>query len=89
MLLSVPRSTPNSLNGYRRIKARRGHKKAIIAICRMLLTAIWNMLSKLLPYSSNGFLEQIHPNPNKTLTVSQALHLLRSKEFCIQDDALC
>ena len=55
----------------------------------MLLTAIWNMLSKLLPYSSNGFLEQIHPNPNKTLTVSQALHLLRSKEFCIQDDALC
>lgn len=29
---------------YRRIKARRGHKKAIIAICRMLLTAIWNIL---------------------------------------------
>lgn len=31
---------------YRRIKARRGHKKAIIAICRMLLTAIWHILKK-------------------------------------------
>lgn len=29
-----------------RIKARRGHKKTIIAICRMLLTAIWNTLTK-------------------------------------------
>jgi transposase len=75
------------VNQWTRIKARRGHKKAIIAICRMLLTAIWNMLSKLLPYSSNGFLEPIHPYPNKTLTVSQAPHLLRLKGFCIQDDA--
>lgn len=71
---------------YRRIKARRGHKKAIIAICRMLVTPIWNMLSKLLSYSSNGFLEPIQTNPNKALTVSQALHLLRSKGFCIHDD---
>lgn len=29
-----------SMGPYRRIKARRGHKKAIIAVCRMLLTAI-------------------------------------------------
>ena len=28
---------------YKRIKARRGHKKAIIAICRMILTAIWHI----------------------------------------------
>jgi hypothetical protein len=80
------RKHPEFAQRYRRIKAQRGHKKAIIAICRMLLTAIWNMLSKLLPYSSNGFLEPIQTNPNKVLTVSQALHLLRSKGFCIHDD---
>ena len=39
---------------YRRIKARRGHKKAIIAICRMLLTAIWNILKKSVPYTADG-----------------------------------
>ncbi len=31
---------PEFWERYRRIKARRGHKKDIIAICRMLLTAI-------------------------------------------------
>lgn len=34
---------------YRRIKASRGHKKAIISICRMLLTAIWHILKKMYP----------------------------------------
>ena len=41
---------PECKERCRGIKARRGHKKAIIAICRMLLTAIWNVLSKLEPY---------------------------------------
>lgn len=36
---------PEFTERYRRIKARRGHKKAIIAVCKMLLTAIWNILS--------------------------------------------
>ena len=38
---------PELKERYHRIKSRRGHKKAIIAVCKMLLTAIWNMLSKL------------------------------------------
>ena len=42
---------------YKRIKARRGHKKAIIAICRMILTAIWHILTDLKPYTPDGFLE--------------------------------
>ncbi len=36
---------PECKERYRRIKAHRSHKKAIIAICKMLLTAIWNILS--------------------------------------------
>ena len=48
---------PEITDRYKRIKARRGHKKAIIAICRMLLTAIWHILSDLKPYTPEGFLE--------------------------------
>lgn len=68
---------------YHRIKSRRGHKKAIIAVCKMLLTAIWNMLSKLEPYNPEGFLEHRPVKQEKTLTVSQALELLRLRGYAI------
>ena len=68
---------------YHRIKSRRGHKKAIIAVCKMLLTAIWNMLSKLEPYNPEGFLEHRSVKQEKTLTVSQALELLRLRGYTI------
>ena len=35
---------PEIRNRYLRLKKRRGHKKAIIAIARMLLTALYHML---------------------------------------------
>jgi transposase len=82
------RKHPEFAERYRRIKARRGHKKAIIAICRMLLTAIWNMLTKLVPYSPLGFLEPRPSNPDKTFTVAQALHFLRLRGYSIQDAPL-
>ncbi len=44
---------PECIGRYRRIKAHRGHKKAIIAICKMLLAAIWNILSKGEPKNSH------------------------------------
>jgi len=71
---------------YRRIKMHRGHKKAIIAVCRMLLTAIWNMLSKLTPYSPDGFLQDRPVNESKTLTTSQALALFKKRGYTIVDD---
>lgn len=45
---------PEVRNRYLALKKRRGHKKAIIAIARMLLTAIYNMLKKNEPYNSQG-----------------------------------
>ncbi len=77
---------PEILNRYRRIKARRGHKKAIIAICRMLLTAIWHILSDLKPYTPDGFLESRSANQSKELTVSQALSLLKQRGYVIKSD---
>ena len=74
---------PELKERYHRIKSRRGHKKAIIAVCKMLLTAIWNMLSKLEPYNPEGFLEHRPIKQEKTLTVSQALELLRLRGYTI------
>ena len=74
---------PEFKERYHRIKSRRGHKKAIIAVCKMLLTAIWNMLSKLEPYNPEGFLEHRPVRQGKTMTVSQALELLRLRGYAI------
>jgi transposase len=37
---------PEIRNRYLKLKKRRGHKRAIIAIARMLLTAIYNILKR-------------------------------------------
>ena len=72
---------------YRRIKARRGHKKAIIAVCRMLLTAIWNVLAKGVPYSPDGFAAPQPSFVSKPLTKSQGLALLRQMGYLIKEDS--
>lgn len=77
---------PEIVNRYRRIKAHRGHKKAIIAICRMLLTAIWHILTDLKPYTAEGFLKPRPVKKSKILTTSQALYLLKQRGYIIKDD---
>jgi len=79
---------PEFRDRYRRIKSRRGHKKAIIAICRMLLTAIWNILSKGEPYSPEGYLvNRFIPKGDTFITKAQALNHMRSRGFVIYDDS--
>ena len=80
------KKSPEFKERYRRIKARRGHKKAIIAICRMLLTAFWHILSKLEPYSPHCSASERVVAPDKVLTTSQALNLLRLRGYVIKDD---
>ena len=82
------KKNPEFATRYRRIKARRGHKKAIIAICRMFLTAIWHILTDLKPYTPEGFLESRPVNNSKVLTTSQALNLLKQRGYIIKDDAI-
>ena len=77
---------PECKQRYRRLKARRGHKKAIIAICRMLLTAIWNILSKLEPYSAAGYLEDKLTEHSVVITKAQGLDLLRKRGYIFKDD---
>ena len=73
---------------YRRIKARRGHKKAIIAVCRMILTAIWNILSKLEPYSDKGYLADKLTEHSRIITKSQGLELLRKRGYIFSDNLI-
>ncbi len=77
---------PECKERYRRLKARRGHKKAIIAICRMLLTAIWNILSKLEPYSAAGYISDKLPDLSAVITKAQGLELLRKRGYIFKDD---
>jgi hypothetical protein len=79
---------PEFTERYRRIKSHRGHKKAMIAICKMLLTAIWNILSTSEVYNPSGYLIQTPRPTNETrvLTQKQALELLRLRGFVIKDD---
>lgn len=66
---------------YERIKKRRGHKKAIIAIARMMLVAIYHILLTGETFNPSD-IEEIH-NPktskNKTLTIESALIFLKEQ----------
>ena len=77
---------PEITERYHRIKSHRGHKKAIIAICRMLLTAIWHILTDLKPYTAEGYLTPRPVKKEKILTTSQALNLLKLRGYVIKDD---
>lgn len=77
---------PECKERYRRIKARRGHKKAIIAVCRMLLTAIWNVLSKLELYSANGYLADKLTKHSVVISKAQGLELFRKRGYIFTDE---
>ena len=77
---------PKFLERYRRIKARRGHKKAIIALCRMLLTAIRNVLTKLEPYSAKGYLADKLTEHSVVISKSEGLALLRKRGYIFKDE---
>jgi transposase len=70
---------------YQALKKRRGHKKAVIAIARKLLAAIWNMLAKNQPYNHELHQKSDPPPINRMITAEQGLALLRKHGFQIID----
>ena len=77
---------PEFKERYCRIKARRGHKKAIIALCRMLLTAIWNVLSKCEPYSAKGYLADKLTEHSVVISKAEGLALLRKRGYIFKEE---
>ena len=69
---------------YQRIKKRRGHKKAIIAIARMMMVSIYHMISEKKPFSPtdyNEFMCQKTEQPKVILTEENALAFLESQGY--------
>lgn len=75
---------PEIRNRYLRIKKRRGHKKAIIAIARMLLTALYNMLKKKEPYNAELYKKSDAFPAKREITVEQAILLAQLQGYKIK-----
>ena len=65
---------------YRRIKKRRGHKKAIIAITRMMLISIYHMILTGESFNPSDYEELMNPKPRKPreFTIESAVDFLKS-----------
>lgn len=78
---------PEVRNRYLALKKRRGHKKAIIAIARMLLTAIYNMLKKSEPYNPLLYRKADRPPAHREVSVAQAIYILQRQGFLVTPPA--
>ena len=74
---------PEIRNRYLALKKRRGHKKAIIAIARMMLTAIFNILSKDEPYNPELYKKTDLPPRHREVSVEQAIFILQRQGFLV------
>lgn len=66
-------------NRYLRLKKRRGHKKAIIAIARMLLTALYHMLKNCENYNPELYQKTDLPPTDREITIEQTLMLIQNQ----------
>ncbi|BCJ87921.1 hypothetical protein [Effusibacillus dendaii] len=65
------------------LKNRRGHKRAIIAIARMLLTAIYHILKNKVPYNPDLYKKSDVRPANREITVEQAILLAQAQGYRI------
>ena len=75
---------PEIRDRYLRIKKRRGHKKAIIAIARMLLTALYHMLKNGENYNSDLYQKSDILPITREITVEQAILMAQFQGFRIK-----
>ena len=74
---------PEVRNRYLSLKKRRGHKKAIIAIARMLLTAIYNILKRNVPYNPELYRKADRPPAHREVSVEEALYILQRQGYLV------
>ena len=79
------KSNPEIRARYLSLKKRRGHNKAIIAIARMLLTAIYNILKKNEPYNAELYRRVDKPPANREVTVNEAIFILQRQGYLITE----
>ena len=74
---------PEIRNRYLALKKRRGHKKAVIAISRMLLTAIYNILKKSEPYNAELYRKADLPPAHREVSVDEAVYILQRQGYLV------
>ena len=74
---------PEIRNRYLALKKRRGHKKAIIAIARMLLTAIYCILKKSEPYNPELYRKEDVPPAHREVSPEEAIFILQRQGYLI------
>ena len=68
---------PEIFKRFHNLKNRRGPKKAVIAIARMLLTAIYNMLKKNQPYDPDLYRRTDQPPAHHEVSFAEAVYILQ------------
>ena len=79
---------PEIRNRYLNLRKRRGHKRAIIAIARMLLTAIYMILKKKEPYNAELYKKSDILPLDREITVGQAIVIAKNQGYRIRTTAL-
>ena len=77
------KSNPEIRSRYLNLKKRRGHKKAIIAIARMLLTAIYNILKHNEPYNAELYHTSDKPPVHREVSVDEAIFILQRQGYLV------
>ena len=71
---------------YLSIKKRRGHRRAVIAIARMMLTAIYHILKKNEPYNAELYKKAKAIPTTREITVAQAIFFAKNHGFSVIKD---
>lgn len=74
---------PEIRNRYLALRKRRGHKKAVIAISRMLLTAIYHILKKNEPYNPELYRCSDQPPAHREVSVEEAVYILQRQGYLV------
>ena len=77
------KSNPEIRSRYLNLKKRRGHKKAIIAIARMLLTAIYNMIKRNEKYNPALYRKADTLPRNREVSVNEAIYILQRQGYLV------
>ena len=75
------KDNPEISNRYKNLKMRRGHKKAIIAIARMLMTVIYHILQDKVCYDKELYSHYNQLPVSKEITVKQAIALAKRQGY--------
>lgn len=75
------KDNPEISNRYKNLKMRRGHKKAIIAIARLLMTVIYHILQDKVCYNKDLYSKYNQLPTSKEITVEQAIALVKRQGY--------